>query len=650
MSGVPGILDLLAGREAVLPTGLDVLLAAGFPAEEAPGLADAFPRGSSFGVAHGASIMDIAGSAPETGAPADQSRGLEALRVWREGNGQGRSLLILRNPPAPTPSELLALRAGLASDSVCASVSLDEAAHGGPAPGIPPGVVDRPGGRATLVSSEALDIVLALAGAEARPSPTDDALSTLERALVRPGLVHRAVRPAEGRVSRRPTRQKSAMSEGTLRVVVDGRCFDSPLSGTQVQIISMVGALSRRADLDVVVLGEGLHETVAPVAGDVCPAVPILSESDLPWRADVFHRPYQIFQARELSQCLGLASRFVLTQQDMIMARSPEYHRSSEDWQRYVKAHDAALAAVDQVGFFSLHAAVDTLSDGLLDPARATVVPLAAGYKAIAASEPLRDVIPGRVGQRPILLLLGASFRHKNREWAVRLFLRLAERGWDGTLVLAGGHPEFGSSAAAERAILDACPEFADRVVDLGHIDEGQKTALYRRAALVLYPSLYEGFGLIPFEAAALGTACVYSARASMAEFLPAEGRLPSFGLDMATDFVLDILSSTTRQAAIVTAISTAGVGLTWERTADSYVDVYRRALAQPPRTIDRKLFDEVVWSIANSSAVGRLSKREELLVDVYRRHQGFRRLADASLDLGLGARRLVRSIRRPRQ
>ena len=135
-----------------------------------------------------------------------------------------------------------------------------------------------------------------------------------------------------------------------------------------------------------------------------------------------------------------------------------------------------------------------------------------------------------------------------------------------------------------------------------------------------------------------------------MAEFLPAEGRLPSFGLDMATDFVLDILSSTTRQAAIVTAISTAGVGLTWERTADSYVDVYRRALAQPPRTIDRKLFDEVVWSIANSSAVGRLSKREELLVDVYRRHQGFRRLADASLDLGLGARRLVRSIRRPRQ
>jgi glycosyltransferase involved in cell wall biosynthesis len=247
-------------------------------------------------------------------------------------------------------------------------------------------------------------------------------------------------------------------------------------------------------------------------------------------------------------------------------------------------------------------------------------------------------------------LVLGASFRHKNREWAVRLFLRLAERGWDGTLVLAGGHPEFGSSAAGEREILNAYPEFADRVVDLGHVDEVQKTALYREASLVLYPSLYEGFGLVPFEAAALGTACVYSDRSSMAEFLPDEGRLPSFRLDVATDYVFDILSSATRQAAIVTAVISSGVGLTWERTAASYIDVYRRALAHPPRAIDRKVFDEVVWSIANSSAVGRLSNREEHLVDVYRRRQGFRRLADASLELGLGSQRVIRSIRHHRQ
>ena len=644
---VPSVLDALRGSDIRSSTPPDVLFAASFPAGGVAALIESFPPGTSLRVVDGASIVSLGRQATKPTRLVAQPSGLQALGAWRNTNGRGRPLLILRDSPAPDEEDLRALQAGLASDSVCASISLDEAARAELPPGIPPPVVERPGGRATLVSGDALDIVLMLPGAEATPPSTEDVLDVLERALVRPGLVHRAVLPRQASVLRVSTPHKGADPDSTLRVVVDGRCFDHPLSGTQVQIISMVGALSRRTDIDVVVLGEGLHETVAPVANELCPAVPILSESNLPWKADVFHRPYQIFHAHELSQCLGLADRFVLTQQDMIMARTPVYHRSREDWQRYIKANDAALAVVDQVGFFSLHAAGDTLSDGQLDPARATVVPLAAGYQAVGASGPLGGVVTGRAERRPMLLLLGASFWHKNRDWAVRLFLRLAKRGWDGRLVLAGGHPEFGSSAPAEREILAASPEFADRVFDLGHIDEGQKTALYSEAALVLYPSLYEGFGLIPFEAAALGTACIYFARASMTEFLPAEGRIPSFDLDVAADFVLDILSSTTRQAAIVTAISTAGLGLTWEQTAASYVDVYRKALAQSSRTIDRKVFDEIVWSIANSSAAGRLSKREELLVDVYRRRQGFRRIADASLDLGLGARSAVRSSRR---
>jgi glycosyltransferase involved in cell wall biosynthesis len=490
--------------------------------------------------------------------------------------------------------------------------------------------------------------VLELGDEESGLESKEDVVGALDRMLMRPGLVHRAV-PSPHSPSYRPTPLEGEIPKGKLRVIVDGRCFDRPISGTQVQIISMVAALSRREDLEVVFLGEGLHETVARVVRESCPDVPIHAESNLPWKADVFHRPYQIFHAHELSQCLGLATRFVLTQQDMIMARSPEYHRRREDWDSFIRAQNVAHSVVDEVGFFSLHAAVDTLSDGLLDPARATVIPLATDYQPVAASAPLGDVLPAKAGRRPILLILGASFAHKNREWGLRLFLRLAERGWDGVLVLAGGHPEFGSSALAEREILDAHPEFADRVVDLGHIDEDQKTALYRGASLVLYPSLYEGFGLIPFEAAALGTACVYSGRASMAEFLPTEGMLPSFRLDPATEYVLDILSSVKRQAAIVNAINASGVGLTWERTADAYVELYRRAVAQPPRTVDRHVFDEVVWSIASSSAAGKLSNREEFLVDVYRRRPSFRRLADMSLELGLGARHVIRSIRHRR-
>ena len=48
---------------------------------------------------------------------------------------------------------------------------------------------------------------------------------------------------------------------------------------------------------------------------------------------------------------------------------------------------------------------------------------------------------------------------------------------------------------------------------------------LYRHAALVLFPTLYEGFGLVPFEAAAAGTPCVERLAAQLVRYLPSEER-----------------------------------------------------------------------------------------------------------------------------
>ena len=134
----------------------------------------------------------------------------------------------------------------------------------------------------------------------------------------------------------------------------------------------------------------------------------------------------------------------------------------------------------------------------------------------------------GRVAEgTPYLLVLGNAYVHKNRLFALRLFARLArDHGWDGTLVLAGGHPPFGASVEDEQAYLAGQLELRPRVVDLGAVGEDEKRWLLRNAKLLLYPSLYEGFGLVPFEAAALGTPAVYAHRSSMQEFLPLDGAL----------------------------------------------------------------------------------------------------------------------------
>ena len=83
-----------------------------------------------------------------------------------------------------------------------------------------------------------------------------------------------------------------------------------------------------------------------------------------------------------------------------------------------------------------------------------------------------------------------------------------------GSLVLAGAHVENGSSRGDEAAYLAARPELASRVHELaGRQRGGEGRGSTRNAAAIVYPTVYEGFGLIPFEAARAGDAVPVRAR-----------------------------------------------------------------------------------------------------------------------------------------
>jgi glycosyltransferase involved in cell wall biosynthesis len=58
----------------------------------------------------------------------------------------------------------------------------------------------------------------------------------------------------------------------------------------------------------------------------------------------------------------------------------------------------------------------------------------------------------------------------------------------------------------------------ADRIVFTGYVDDRVLSQLYHRAALFVFPSLYEGFGLPVLEAMAAGIPVVCSNRASLPE------------------------------------------------------------------------------------------------------------------------------------
>jgi glycosyltransferase involved in cell wall biosynthesis len=79
-------------------------------------------------------------------------------------------------------------------------------------------------------------------------------------------------------------------------------------------------------------------------------------------------------------------------------------------------------------------------------------------------------------------------------------------------LILIGGEsPLFASVQLKAR-------EFRDDVVFKGFVTDAELSEFYRRAKLVAYPSLYEGFGLPPLEAMASGAPVVTSCTSSIPE------------------------------------------------------------------------------------------------------------------------------------
>jgi glycosyltransferase involved in cell wall biosynthesis len=114
----------------------------------------------------------------------------------------------------------------------------------------------------------------------------------------------------------------------------------------------------------------------------------------------------------------------------------------------------------------------------------------------------------------PYILYLGAVEPKKGISQLLAAFRKAIDLGLVEDLIVAGppGAPIFDVMAQAKKA---GC---ADRVRTLGFIEDQDKKPLMASASLFAFPSLYEGFGLPPLEAMALGVPCIVSDQTSLPE------------------------------------------------------------------------------------------------------------------------------------
>jgi glycosyltransferase involved in cell wall biosynthesis len=349
--------------------------------------------------------------------------------------------------------------------------------------------------------------------------------------------------------------------------------------------------------------------------GSVEIVVHAIGESSPP--TDVVHRPLQVSSGEELESLKAMGERVVITHQDLISYHKPSYFPSFDDWEAYRRLTRFTLAYADRVVFFSHSAANEAVAKDLVRQSSADVVYIGTDHTLDTlpvAERPPRGI--ETLAGRPFLLRLGTDFAHKNREFALRVLGSLRrEQGFEGGLVLAGPHVPIGSSSAAEAEFLAKHPELRGFVVDVAAVDEGEKRWLMRNATLMLYPSVHEGFGLVPFEAAELGLACAFASGTSIAELLPDKlALIESWAPDATAARLAPYLESPELRAEQVAAVRAAGARFTWGTTARHLVDVYRAAVEQPSSE-SRGLVEEC---LSQRRARARARERFEELRDHY--------------------------------
>ena len=419
---------------------------------------------------------------------------------------------------------------------------------------------------------------------EAELESGDDPAAPAWVSVAASGALPRAVEAA-----RRPRSQ--------LWVTIDGRALGSTVTGTQRHILELIRALAATGMLDLRVLVA--PDTSATVIEQLrsLPGTNVLATDEIGRetpRSTIFHRPQQVFETADLRLALRLGERLVLNQLDLIAYRNPGYHADATAWHSHRRVGRQALAAADRVIVFSNHTRLELLSDELTTQERVRVVPPGLDHALHTNSRP--PLIPSRSSDAagepfpsdpmPFMLCLGTDFRHKNRVFALRLLAELRERHrWHGRLVFAGTHIPHGSSRPLERELLERGPGLHEAVIELGSIDEEEKAWLMERAAAVVYPSVYEGFGLIPLEAALSGVPCLFAPQSSLAEVLPSDAAaIVPWDAKESAARAYELLEDPAACTRRVHALAEVAKGFTWKDSARTTVEVYREAVIAPVR------------------------------------------------------------------
>jgi glycosyltransferase involved in cell wall biosynthesis len=243
----------------------------------------------------------------------------------------------------------------------------------------------------------------------------------------------------------------------------------------------------------------------------------------------------------------------VVTLHDVQHRDLPEFFGPARRSFRRV-AYDRATRAADAVVVTTAFVRDRALELLELDPTRVHVIPHAINHTLYRRGQDEREAF---------LLYPARAWPHKNHAKLFEAFALLRAHSPELRLVLTGG--------GLER--LGQLPAGVER---WGIVPPTELASLYRRAACLVFPSLYEGFGLPPLEAMACGCPVAASNVAAIPEVCGDAAVL--FDPNDAQSICDAVLEADSRSEELREKGFARAAEFTWDTSARAHEDVYREA------------------------------------------------------------------------
>jgi glycosyltransferase involved in cell wall biosynthesis len=194
-----------------------------------------------------------------------------------------------------------------------------------------------------------------------------------------------------------------------------------------------------------------------------------------------------------------------------------------------------------------------------------------------------------KVEDQTALLHVGNNWFYKNLEGLIRALALLQDEGIGNNPVLL----KAGKKLTSEQRDLAASLGVSDRIREVGLLDSEELQSIYWASDVLVFPSLWEGFGWPPLEAMASGTPVICSDRGSLSEVVGDSALIvnPERPEEIAEGVAKVVQNEDLRQSLIMKGLERAKL-FSWERAAEQTFQVYQEVMDSSVKSLalDKKV------------------------------------------------------------